>query len=34
MKISILGLGRVGSAVAFSLVSKGIPDELIGQPQP
>ena len=29
MKISIFGLGKVGSSVAFALVSKGIPDELI-----
>ena len=29
MKISVVGLGRVGGAVAFALVSRGIPHELV-----
>ncbi len=29
MKISIVGMGRVGGAVAFALVSRGIPHELV-----
>jgi L-lactate dehydrogenase len=29
MKISIIGLGKVGSATAFALVSRGVPHELI-----
>lgn len=29
MKISILGMGRVGTAIAFALTYKGIPDELV-----
>ncbi|MEM8872810.1 MAG: lactate dehydrogenase [Planctomycetota bacterium] len=29
MKISVIGMGRVGSATAFALVTRGVPSELI-----
>jgi L-lactate dehydrogenase len=29
MKISIIGIGRVGSAIAFSIVQQGVADELV-----